>query len=167
MVKPRAIILIGLPASGKSTYSSLIPDEYVRISTDDYIEKIAKSKGSVYSEVFTEYIDDATEYNRILIQDSLHNGADILVDQTNLSSKKRRYLVKQFKENGYFVSYKMFVLPLTDNQKREWSYRLGNRPGKIIPDNILHSMTNNFQLPVCDEGYDDIEFINTFGEDKT
>ena len=51
---PVAYILIGLPGSGKSTWirNNQTKDDFVVISSDDEIEKYAKSQSKTYSEVF-------------------------------------------------------------------------------------------------------------------
>jgi predicted kinase len=159
MNQPHAIIMIGLPATGKSTYSNNIKG-YQRISTDDYIEKKASDAGSTYSAVFQKTIQAATSYNINLLDDSVNSKTDIIVDQTNITIRKRKHLVRIFRRNGYRISYKVFVLP--ESAEIEWKRRLSSRPGKVIPMDAINSMYCNFQTPTNNENYHDIEYINTF-----
>jgi hypothetical protein len=46
---------------------------------------------------------------------------------------------------------------------KDWKYRLENRPGKIIPQNILTNMTESYILPTVEEGFDMIAFYNMHG----
>ena len=58
---PLLFMLAGIPTSGKSTYISKLlrdfPDAVV-ISTDDYIEAVARETGKTYNEVFNDNIKD-------------------------------------------------------------------------------------------------------------
>ena len=52
--KPFAVMMIGLPGSGKSTWiKANLPGVKV-LSTDDFIDQYAAEKGKTYSEVFAK-----------------------------------------------------------------------------------------------------------------
>ena len=55
---PQAIMLIGMPGSGKSTYISELkaqnPDrDYIILSTDDVLERLGNEKGWDYREEYS------------------------------------------------------------------------------------------------------------------
>lgn len=53
-------ILVGIPASGKSTWVKSFKGTAIILSTDNYIEAFAQVQGKTYSEVFDSTIKEAT-----------------------------------------------------------------------------------------------------------
>jgi tRNA uridine 5-carbamoylmethylation protein Kti12 len=49
----------------------------------------------------------------------------------------------------------VFPTPPEDELKR----RLGSRPGKNIPDNVIKKMIKGFTLPTPEEGFDEIVML--------
>jgi len=50
---PEAIFLVGIPTSGKSTFSNQQKyKDYVRVSSDDILQEIAKEKKQSYNTIF-------------------------------------------------------------------------------------------------------------------
>src|ERR1700733_3311757 len=93
-MKPLYIMLIGLPASGKTTLARKIAKEYPGrywhfVSTDDYIETVAADSGTTYDAVFKEGIDAATKDMNEQRAEALRLRHDIIHDQTNLTVKSR------------------------------------------------------------------------------
>lgn len=78
------IIMVGFPASGKSTYAKLIlnnhPDQYEIVSGDEF-----KTEKKIIKKI-----------NEII----KNNNKNIIVDSTNVSKKKREPLIQLAKENG-------------------------------------------------------------------
>ena len=62
--KPTITVLVGFPASGKSYYRNNVPDSFVVVSSDDFIEKEAAARNLTYSEIFGEYAPIA---NRLMM----------------------------------------------------------------------------------------------------
>lgn len=163
----RAIMMVGLPGTGKSTLREKLVkkmDEFVFIySTDDYIEDIADIRGSTYSDVFQDTIREATDIMNQRLSNEIKNGADIILDQTNLGLKKRKHMIRQFP-----VHYKIechCILPPrdVDEESELWS-RLESREGKEIPENIIRNMWKTYSIPSKEEGFDEIVFYDMHGE---
>ena len=81
--QPQMILLIGIPGSGKSTYSARnFPPEYVRISRD-----VLRTRARVAS----------------ALAEALERRRDIVIDNTNVMRMERERFIKPAKEAGYKV----------------------------------------------------------------
>lgn len=163
---PTATVMVGLPALGKSTFIQKLktPDVWI-YSTDMYIDAVAEDNGITYSEAFTSNIKAATEFNEQKLQTMIRLQKDIIWDQTNLGIGKRRKIINRMKQAGYVVNCICLFPPLSgmlDDQK-EWKRRLEGRPGKIIPNEVLANMLENFVVPTMDEGFDHIDYYTIHG----
>jgi predicted kinase len=163
---PTATVMVGLPALGKSTFIQKLktPDVWI-YSTDMYIDAVAEDNGITYSEAFETSIKAATEFNEQKLQTMIRLQKDIIWDQTNLGIGKRRKIINRFKQAGYVVNCICLFPPLSgmlDDQK-EWKRRLEGRPGKIIPNEVLANMLENFVVPIVNEGFDRIDYYTMHG----
>ena len=151
-------ILVGMPASGKSTWmrnQEWIDDTYVA-STDDIIENIAAQYGLTYNEAFKDVVGFAEKVMWRELEMSAKNGDLIYVDRTNRSAKSRKKYIDFLKPYGY--TFKAIVFPTPD--ETEWRRRLDSRPGKTIPKNALKSMRYSYEMPLPGEGFDEIVYEN-------
>lgn len=158
-------MLIGVPASGKSTFRDEIAAKWSAtvISTDDHVESIAADLGITYDEAFTDAIGKATnaakgDFNRALIR----GDGKIIIDRTNLTPKSRRPWLQQASKAGYRTWAVVFTPPTTPDQKKQWDQRLRDRPGKTIPRNVLNNMLESFTLPEAGEGWFKIVHRNSW-----
>lgn len=158
-------MLVGLPGSGKSTYFKMLRETYIQTgrpfvycSTDDVIENYAEQHKKTYNEVFEDNIKVATklvEANRDL---AVKMAMDIIHDQTNLTTKKRKAWLDAIPDDWCKVAI-VFEKP----EETEWVNRLNSRPGKVIPEHILQSMESTYVKPTVEEGFDD---VITIGEEN-
>lgn len=153
--QPIAYILVGLPGSGKSTWMRSInqSDNFVIVSSDDEIERHAKSKGLTYSNVFDSYVKTATSLMNAKFKEAVAANQNIIWDQTNMTSKKRKGILQQIPRNYT----KIAVVFQIDEQELE--RRLAKREqdeGKAIPKHIIYSMAKSFEMPSTTEGFDQI-----------
>ena len=157
MTTKRCIILVGLPASGKSTW---IKEHYadaevphVVLSTDNILEEIARDAALTYDEAFQKY-SKAVEHlmwhdcERVIDE----QWETIIVDRTNMSVKARRKFIERLKPAGYEFSAVIFEKP----DPVEWKRRLEGRLGKTIPKFVLDSMEKSYEKPSFSEGFDQI-----------
>lgn len=165
-MKPICYIMVGLPASGKSTrvqqMRNIDSDVFV-YSTDNYIEECAKLNGWSYDEAFGEFIEPATKHMNEMLDVVIKQRQDIIWDQTNLSVKKRSKIVKRMQQAGYNVFCECVLPPEKVDDITEWNHRLHNRAGKTIPENIITNMVKTYSIPTLDEGYDEISFYDIHG----
>lgn len=152
-MKPIAYILIGLPASGKSTWAKpmLESGEYVLISLDYHVEEYAKSIGKTYNDIFREYASTAEKQSKAVLKDAIENKKNVIWDQTNVSAKSR---LKICQLKAYKKIAVVFQLPEDVHKERLAAREISE--GKSIPEFILNSMRENFEFPTLDEGFDEI-----------
>lgn len=154
---PICKILIGVPGSGKSTWTIDQEDwDEVILSSDNIIEEIAFEYGMTYDEAFRSLIKFADE---VLERDAFNiaeNGEGVIVDRTNVSRKARKRWIDHFKKYGYTIEAYVFPTPNAEEHFR----RLNNRPGKSIPTDVINSMIRNFEYPTEEEGFDKIVVVD-------
>lgn len=147
MTSPTLIVLIGLPGTGKSTYrNTLTQVDLIHISSDDYIESYAKMCNSTYDKVFEEVVKHTGKYIDDLSRHALQSKLNVVWDQTNLTVKKRKQILDKFKKYVKVAIY--FEIP------DDWKSRLSSREGKTIPAHILKNMSESYQEPSLEEGFD-------------
>lgn len=160
---PNMIMFVGLPASGKSTWRSDMPlDGYEQLSTDDLIEAHAKTVGLTYDQVFKDYMKTADMRFWNQVEDAIRNKRDFVVDRTNLNAKTRRRILGRL-THDYTRTAIVFLPPVSTSDKAEHRNRLISREGKNIPAYVIETMTESFELPIREEGFDTIKIFDIWG----
>lgn len=158
-------ILVGVPASGKSTWlAENMPMGSWIISTDMIIEYLAEDYGFTYNEIFSETIRfaDMVMVKRMIF--AAERGYDLYIDRTNMSEKSRRQFITKLKKYGY--TFDAVVFPEVGSEalsEQEWERRLNSREGKTIPPEVLKKMQNSYEIPLKSEGFENITFIQNNG----
>ena len=154
---PYVFILVGLPLSGKSTWIGRnYPDTKV-ISRDDLVLEVYGSDN--YSEAFKNV--DQKEVDRTLdlrLKDANLNKENVIVDMTNLTTKRRKQTLRYFSDDYY---KEVVVFPVLD--KDEYAFRnkeRNERENKWIPPFIITSMLESYIIPNLDEGFDKITILD-------
>lgn len=152
---PKCYQLIGVPGAGKSTWiknQDWAVDIPV-VSTDNFVEAYAKEQGKTYNEVFKDYMPIAVRLmaNQALICQA--NDSDVIWDQTSTSvvSRKRKF--------NTLPKYEHIAVVFKTPETEELARRLASRPGKRIPDNVMRSMIDGFEMPTEDEGFTEIWYV--------
>lgn len=155
---PYLYMMIGVPASGKSTWLKKTiknPSRCDILSTDYYIDQYAEAVDRTYNEVFSEFISQATREMEKDLKFAVDNDLDIYWDQTNLNRKTRANKLRKIPSH-----YKKVAVVFPIPEVNEWVRRLESRPGKTIPSDVLVNMINTFAEPTLDEGFDEILEVN-------
>ena len=149
---PKCYQLIGVPGAGKSTWvkNQEWANDCVVVSTDEFVEDYAKEVGSTYNEVFDAYMSLAVQLMADKVVKARQEGKDIIWDQTSMSIKSRKRKFNMLRDYEHIAV--VFKTPEPDELKR----RLDSRPGKNIPDHVMKSMMDNFDMPTTDEGFSEI-----------
>lgn len=159
-------ILIGVPASGKSTFRDKLVIKkpgVVVVSSDDYIEQKAADRGITYDEAFNDHVGDATASVQAAFRQAINRGEPrVLVDRTNLTPKSRKQWLDKARKSGYDLHAIVFHPPSNADEIAEWNRRLRNRPGKTIPRNVLDSMVQSFTLPQPEEGWATVVHLDSW-----
>lgn len=147
-------MLIGVPGSGKSTW---IKNQdwalgLTIVSTDAFVEDYARAQGKTYSEVFKDYMPRAVELMAEQVIFAREHGHDIVWDQTNTTIASRARKFKMLPD--YYAIAVVFTTP----EPAELVMRLDSRydSGKIIPDEVVQGMINNWEEPEMEEGFKEI-----------
>lgn len=154
-------ILVGPPAAGKTTWiQKEFQGEIFTVSSDDIIQEIADEEDSTYDEVFAKYAKVA---EKMMWEDFDHLvGGDytpIIVDRTNMSVKSRRKFFERLRNFHKGHGYKLHAVVFPKPEDAEYERRLNSRPGKTIPENVIKSMIQSFQMPTLEEGFTTITVI--------
>lgn len=156
---PKCIMLVGVPASGKSHWARTKIITYVA-STDNIISEVASNYGMTYDEGFKELIGFADKVMWRTITWCMMRGVDFAIDRTNLTVKSRKKFIDKLKLHRYEIECWVFPLPGSENlPTEEWNRRLDSRPGKTIPGHVLSSMIEHYEVPTEAEGFSKIIFL--------
>lgn len=154
-MKNKCYQLIGVPGAGKSTWikSQDWAKELPVVSTDNFVEKYAQEQGKTYNEVFKDYMPIAVRLmaNQALICQA--NKLDLIWDQTSttVNSRKRKF--------NTLPDYEHIAVVFRTPEPDELARRLASRPGKNIPDHVMRSMIDGFEMPTEDEGFTEIWYV--------
>jgi predicted kinase len=147
--------MVGVPGSGKSTW--IANQDWAKdvpiVSTDNFVEAYAKEQGKTYNEVFDEYMPTAVDLMSMAVVHAREHGHDIIWDQTNTSVKSRARKFRMLRDYEHIAI--VFKTPSDD----ELTKRLASRPGKNIPDRVMRSMIEGFEVPSEEEGFTEIWYV--------
>ncbi len=145
-------VLVGVPGSGKSTWiaNQEWAKDCVVVSTDDFVEDYARECGSTYSEVFDDYMPTAVKLMAEKVVRAREAGKDIIWDQTSTTVKSRKRKFNMLPD--YYAIAVVFKTP----ESAELATRLASRPGKNIPNHVMRSMIDYFEMPTEEEGFKEI-----------
>ena len=149
---PKCYQLIGVPGSGKSTWvkNQEWAADCVVVSTDEFVEDYAREVGSTYNDVFDDYMPTAVNLMAEKVVRAREAGKDIIWDQTSMSIKSRK------RKFNMLRNYEHIAVVFKTPEKEELARRLASRPGKNIPDHVMRSMIENYDVPTEDEGFKEI-----------
>jgi predicted kinase len=153
----KCYILIGAPASGKTTWIDSHPfdRETVVASTDNFVESEAKKQGKTYNEVFKAAMPLAIRHMSDTVKEALADKKDIVWDQTSMSVASRAKKFNMLWDSDYEVIGVVFALP----KAAELTRRLASRPGKTIPDYVMKTMIESYEEPTLAEGFNSIIYV--------
>jgi predicted kinase len=143
---------VGLPASGKSTWVNQQDwfNTCAYISSDHYVDRFAERTGQTYNQVFKAVMPRAIRLMMRAVQRAQAEGKDVIWDQTNLTRASR---ARKFR---LLPDYQHVAVVFAAPEPEEHARRLASRPGKVIPESVLASMTQSYDPPEESEGFAEI-----------
>ncbi len=152
---PKCYQLIGVPGAGKSTW--IQNQDWAKgcciVSTDYWVEEEANRQGKTYSEIFADYMPRAVELMTQNVISAREMNNDIIWDQTSTTVKSR---TKKF---NMLPDYEHIAVVFATPDPEELDRRLGSRPGKNIPWNVMQGMIKHFEMPTEEEGFEEIWYV--------
>jgi predicted kinase len=154
MKRPKLIILVGIPGSGKTTYANKYMPDYPKEAkhlSSDLIRKELYGDESIQgnpSEVFSLMQKRTIE--------ALNNGYDVIYDATNITRKDRASIISvcpKFVKIACHIIWAPIEFCIERDSKRE----------RTVGKEVIDRMLKRFQAPYYDEG---IEFINIIFPDN-
>jgi predicted kinase len=132
--------------------------ESVKIVSRDEIRFSIVNEDEEYfskeKKVFSEFINQIKSY--------LKDGYDVIADATHLNIKSRAKLLRALGDSIKNVELVAFVLrPPVETSLLQNSYREGTRA--YVPPTVVHNMYCAFQMPIEEEGFDEIVIIKAGG----
>lgn len=145
MTERKVIILQGLPASGKTAWAKqwclIDPEHRIRINQDDIRNMLGK-----YWVIEREPL--VTEINENIINESMHRGYDIVIDNMNLDDmiiEKIKDKVEAFNKHvnanwKYKIEYKTFF-----DQSLEDCIERDSKRGNPIGETVIRSIYEKYK----------------------
>ena len=146
-------IAVGLPGSGKSTYSkNFIKDKDIEyLSSDELRAKFGSGE------------TDQTCTNQVFghikrkVDEFLKDGKNVMVDATSVNRKERSDYINTAKKYGakvVAIVFKMDRQGLIDRNKKR-----GEQGGRVVPDWVIDKMLAKFEEPSYSEGIDVMIYV--------
>lgn len=142
---------MGLPASGKSTWTQTHKSE----------NEVVISSDAIRAEVFGDVNDqthNAEVFNLMMKRtcDALKARIDVIYDATNLNSKRRANLIREVEQRckGITVYFRCVIFAV------DWDECIKRNEARerTVPLNAMKRMLSSFQPPWWSEGWDEIIF---------
>lgn len=143
--KKEALVLIGLPGSGKSTYAETFRQYGYKIISSDSIRRQLGylTDMSRNAEVFDLF------YSELREQSKRHS---VIVDATNLLVEYRSRVIRELQSN--YIKAVYFDISLSDILERN-----RKRQDKVPVDTII-KMYNTMERPDISEGFNEVIVVN-------
>lgn len=152
----RVVVLIGLPASGKSSWAESVTGQFPNIFTHI-------SSDSIRAELFNTLRTDKKQNNVVFdemrkrTRYELEHHKDVIYDATNLSYKDRRKIINDLPK-GTSIEAVFFSVPYETCVE----LNLSRKPEKVVPENTMKKMYKRFNVPLYGEGFQAIDIILPF-----
>lgn len=143
MEEKKIVILMGIQASGKSTfYKKFLNKDYVRVNLDTLRSRQKEQE---------------------LIDECFREGKSFAIDNTNPTKLDRaRYIIPaksaDYRVIGYFLQSKIKEC-VKRNELREGKER--------VPEKAIAATSNKLEHPSYSEGFDELYFVENDGETMT
>lgn len=117
----KAVLTIGIPASGKTTWAEKMAREQGWLNTNrDDIRFSVTGHTSWKTYKFKKRVEDmVTAIQRSMIESAAKMGMNVIISDTNLNKHHRESLVQYLKDLGFAVEFEEFHISLEDAYHRD------------------------------------------------
>lgn len=131
----KAIIMMGIQASGKSSFcKNQLSEGYVRINLDEL---------------------NTRNKEKLQFDECIGNGESIVIDNTNPTKADRQRYIPALKEAGYVIAGYFMQSRVADcierNEMREGKEK--------VPSTAIAATSNKLELPDYSEGFDELYYV--------
>jgi protein phosphatase len=147
-----AIIMIGVPGSGKSTFGEnlALTNGYIYLSSDRNRARLGTGEEDQTASA------RAFALLKLEMNQALTEGKNVIIDACFVSQKSRKEFVEIAREKGARIKAISFELPREVVIERN-ALRATNG-GRNVPLFVIDRMLGNYQAPTLEE-FDEVEFV--------
>ena len=147
---PRAIVLTGLPVTGKTTYAKELEKKgYVRVSPDPHVDTILKDNNK---KSLNEIISDVEKLFKKEVMKVLNKKLDVVFDTDLLTMEERRDIIKRLHSRRYSIASVYFELPEDNESISKYIGAVGSRYPNMTTETMMEMM-NELVVPTTGEGF--------------
>ena len=144
-MKAELTILVGLPASGKSSFLEDCTSKMVVVCPDNI-------RKEVFGVEFNKDVEGMVWFlTRSMIKMLLLQDKTVILDATNISVSRRKEWIDLGHECNAQVSAIHFDTPYETCVERN------KARSRVVPDNVMERMRDEFEVPETDEGFDRVD----------
>lgn len=153
--EPYVLLLVGPPLSGKTTWinKNFADVEVTIISRDQLVLDVYD--GDDYDEAFKNV--NQKKVSQLLeesIQEAAENKENVIVDMTNLTSKRRKTTLRHF--DGDYTKIAVIFPLLEWDEFVSRNNRRKTEENKTIPEHVIKNMIASYQAIRDEEGFDKV-----------
>jgi len=149
---PQAIIMVGLPLSGKDTLiKNLNLDSFITLSRDQLMLDF-KENATGYRNAYTA--TDGKELDKkffLEIQKASETQQNLIINATHLTIKRRRKVRLRLEKTHFCIALILPIISLEDFLARNRIREIWEK--KSIPSSVFESMLNLYQPVTESEGF--------------
>jgi predicted kinase len=137
----RAIVIIGVQGTGKSTYCKKLEAEnpkMKRVTKDDIrfaMFDLHNYNGETYDRLHEEYGETLEKIYWMYVDTILKQGLTVILDETHHKKKDRKATLKKLKDT--YPGIKVEAHFLYSSFERCWARNIKRRPEQIVPREVM------------------------------